>query len=183
MYPGPGGAHEELQPLWDCAGMLMTGARYAKPSATTTSAATSASFGLNAKPTLARHYIRNPLREGMRNRPMMGQNLPLPNQSLSIATQPPFVQSRRMQEDSSHIPGTDFEKVPKLIARYVEFSEFKEADTSKGYFCAGCVYFFEGKDECAIVLSTGESADGVNSERIAPYGMCALWKNASMMRG
>ena len=86
-----------------------------------------------------------------------------------------------MSEDSTHIPGTDFEKVVKLLARYVEFSEFKNADTGKGYFCAACVYFFEGKDECAIVQSKGESADGVNSDRIAPYGMCALWKNSSMM--
>ena len=84
--------------------------------------------------------------------------------------------SSGVQRDLAHIPGTDFEKVPKLLARYVEFSEFKDADTSKGYFCAACTYFFEGKDECAIVQSTGDSADGVNSDRIAPHGMCALWK-------
>ena len=54
-----------------------------------------------------------------------------------------------MPGDSMHVPGTQFEKVTKLLARYIEFSEFKNADTSKGYFCASCVYFFEDKDECA----------------------------------
>jgi hypothetical protein len=77
------------------------------------------------------------------------------------------------------IPGTQFEKVPKLLARYIEFSQFKEADFGNGYFCASCVYFFEGKNECAIVQSEGESADGDNSDHIAPHGMCALWKNQS----
>jgi hypothetical protein len=86
-----------------------------------------------------------------------------------------------MPEESIHIPGTQYEKVPKLLARYVEFSEFKDADTGKGYFCGSCVYFFDGKDECAIVQSKGESADGQTSDHIAPHGMCALWKNASMM--
>jgi hypothetical protein len=85
--------------------------------------------------------------------------------------------SSGVQEGLARIPGTDFEKVPKLLARYLEFSEFKNADTSKGYFCAACIYFFEGKNECAIVQSTGESADGVNSDDIAPHGMCALWKH------
>jgi len=83
--------------------------------------------------------------------------------------------------DTDQIPGTEFEKVAKLLARYVEFPQFKDADTDKGYFCASCVYFFEGKNECAIVRSKGGSADGVNSEHIAPYGMCALWKKPSMM--
>ncbi|HUI86037.1 MAG TPA: hypothetical protein VLY21_02635 [Nitrososphaerales archaeon] len=86
-----------------------------------------------------------------------------------------------MPRDSNHIPGTEFEKVPKLLARYVEFSEFATADTEKGYFCASCVYYFEGEGECAIVQSGGESADGQNSNRIAPHGMCALWKNTSML--
>ncbi|MGP8124317.1 MAG: hypothetical protein ACLQEQ_00370 [Nitrososphaerales archaeon] len=85
-----------------------------------------------------------------------------------------------MAEGTTSIPGTDFDKVAKLLARYVEFSEFKNVDTSKGYFCASCIYFFEGNDECAIVQSKGESADGVNSDRIAPHGMCALWKNPSV---
>ena len=80
------------------------------------------------------------------------------------------------------IPGTQFEKVAKLLARYVEFSEFKGVDLSRGYFCSSCVYFFEGKGECAIVQSKGESADGVDSDHIAPYGMCALWKNPSMVK-
>ena len=86
-----------------------------------------------------------------------------------------------MPEDFMNIPGTQYEKVPKLLARYVEFSEFKNADTGKGYFCASCVYFLEGKDECAIVHSKGGSADGQDSDRIAPYGMCALWKNPLVM--
>jgi hypothetical protein len=81
---------------------------------------------------------------------------------------------------SNQIPGTQYEKVAKLLARYVEFSQFKDADLSKGYFCYSCVYFFEGKNECAIVRSEGESADGENSDHIAPHGMCALWKNPSM---
>ena len=88
-----------------------------------------------------------------------------------------------MADDSSLIPGTQFEKVPKLLARYVEFSQFEDADLSKGYFCASCVYFFEGKNECALVRSAGESADGVNSDHIAPHGMCALWKNPSASGG
>lgn len=79
-----------------------------------------------------------------------------------------------------NIPGSQFEKVDKLLARYVEFKEFSGADTSKGYFCASCVYFLEGKNECAIVESKGESADGVSSDHIAPHGMCALWKNPSV---
>lgn len=85
-----------------------------------------------------------------------------------------------MSNDSIFIPGTQFSKVDKLLARYVEFKEFAGADTSKGYFCASCLYFNEGKNECAIVRSEGESADGQNSNRIAPYGMCALWKNPSL---
>ncbi len=80
------------------------------------------------------------------------------------------------------IPGTDFEKTAKLLARYIEFAQFKKADTSKGYFCGSCVYFFEDRNECAIVQSSGDSADGENSDRIAPYGMCALWKNTSMVK-
>lgn len=87
-----------------------------------------------------------------------------------------------MPESSMKIPGTQFEKVAKLLARYVEFPEFKNSDKSKGYFCASCVYFFEGQDECAIVQSRGESADGESSSRIAPYGMCSLWKNPGMQR-
>ena len=87
-----------------------------------------------------------------------------------------------MPDDSDYIPGTHFEKVSKLLARYVEFSEFKDADMKRGYFCHGCVYFFRGRDECAIVQSKGESADGENSDRIAPHGMCALWKNLAMMK-
>lgn len=81
------------------------------------------------------------------------------------------------------IPGTQFDKIAKLLARYVEFSQFKDADTNKGYFCASCIYFLEGQDECAIVQSKGESADGENSSRIAPYGMCALWNNPAMQGG
>jgi hypothetical protein len=61
-----------------------------------------------------------------------------------------------VEQSSSLIPGTDFEKVPKLLARYIEFPEFKDADTSRGYFCAACVYFYEEKNECAIVQSTRE---------------------------
>ncbi len=87
-----------------------------------------------------------------------------------------------MPSEPINIPGTQFEKVAKLLARYVEFSQFKDADLNAGYFCASCVYFFEGKNECAVVQSRGESADGVDSDRIAPYGMCALWKNPSAVR-
>jgi hypothetical protein len=86
-----------------------------------------------------------------------------------------------MSGETQYIPGTKFDKVPKLLARYVEFPQFKAADASKGYFCASCIYFFEGRNECAIVQSKGESADGVNSDHIAPHGMCALWKNPSAM--
>lgn len=82
-----------------------------------------------------------------------------------------------MSESQSMIPGSQFEKVAKLLARYVEFPQFKDADLSKGYFCGNCVYYFEDKEECAIVQSNGKSADGVTSARIAPYAMCALWKN------
>ncbi len=87
-----------------------------------------------------------------------------------------------MSGDSELIKGTQFEKVAKLLARYVEFPQFKGADLSKGYFCSSCVYFNEGSNECAIVQCKGESADGVNSEHIAPYAMCALWKSQSMVR-
>jgi hypothetical protein len=87
-----------------------------------------------------------------------------------------------MKGPPSYVPGTNFEKVSKLMARYVEFSKFKSADTSKGYFCGCCVYYFEDKRECAIVQSEGESADGDASDQIAPYGMCALWKNPTMIR-
>jgi len=87
-----------------------------------------------------------------------------------------------MPGESELITGTQFEKVAKLLARYVEFSQFKNTDLEKGYFCASCVYFYEGKNECAIVQSRGESADGVNSDHIAPHGMCALWKNPSMVK-
>lgn len=87
-----------------------------------------------------------------------------------------------MPSERTLIPDTQFEKVAKLLARYVEFSQFRDADLDKGYFCASCVYFFEGKNECAIVQSEGESADGVNSDHIAPHGMCALWKNPSMVK-
>ena len=85
-----------------------------------------------------------------------------------------------MADDSMQIPGTQFSKISKLIARYVEIPQFKAFDTSRGYFCATCVYFMEGEDQCAIVQSRGESADGENSDRIAPYGMCSLWKSPSM---
>ena len=87
-----------------------------------------------------------------------------------------------MTGGSNPIPGTQFDRITKLFARYVEFPQFKEADLSKGYFCQGCVYFLEGKNECAIVQSEGESADGVNSDHIAPHGMCALWKNPDMVK-
>ena len=87
-----------------------------------------------------------------------------------------------MPESSMKIPGTQFEKVAKLLARYVEFPEFRDADTSKGYYCASCVYFFEDQNACAIVQSKGESADGESSSNIAPYGMCSLWKNPDMVR-
>lgn len=86
----------------------------------------------------------------------------------------------RLTRNSDQIPGTQYDKAAKLLARYVEFPQFKDADLSKGYFCYSCVYFLEGKNECALVQSNGESADGVNSDHIAPYGMCALWKNPSM---
>jgi hypothetical protein len=82
--------------------------------------------------------------------------------------------------NSELIKGTAFDKVPKLLARYVQFSQFKGADLDGGYFCSSCVYFYGGKNECAIVASKGESADGENSDHIAPYAMCALWKNPSM---
>jgi len=85
----------------------------------------------------------------------------------------------RLTGDSNQIPGTQYDKVAKLLARYVEFHQFKDADLSKGYFCYSCVYFLEDKDECALVQSRGESADGVNSDHIAPHGMCALWKSPS----
>jgi hypothetical protein len=87
-----------------------------------------------------------------------------------------------MVGDPSLIPGTQYEKVPKLLARYIEFPEFKAADMNRGYFCANCVYFLEEKSECAIVQSKGESADGQNSDHIAPYAMCALWKNPTISR-
>ena len=87
-----------------------------------------------------------------------------------------------MTGEPALIPGTQFEKVAKLLARYIEFPQFRDADLGKGYFCASCVYFLEEKEECAIVQSGGESADGVSSDRIAPYGMCALWKNPSIGR-
>jgi hypothetical protein len=76
-----------------------------------------------------------------------------------------------MPSGESEIP-----KISKLLAKYVEFSEFAQADFSKGYFCASCIYFWEGHDDCAIVYSKGESADGETSDRIAPYAMCDLWK-------
>ena len=88
------------------------------------------------------------------------------------------------ENNELYIPDTELEKESKLIARYVEFSEFSHADTSKGYYCASCVYFWEGHDDCAIVYKKGESADGVSSDRIAPYGMCMLWKpNWELIRG
>jgi len=87
----------------------------------------------------------------------------------------------RLTGDSDQIPGTQYDKIPKLLARYVEFSQFKDANLSKGYFCYSCVYFVEEKNGCALVQSKGESADGVNSDHVAPYGMCALWKNPSMV--
>ena len=87
-----------------------------------------------------------------------------------------------MSDSASVIPGTQYDKVAKLLARYIEFPQFKDADLEKGYFCASCVNFYEGKNECAIVQSKGESADGVSSDHIAPHGMCALWKNQSMVK-
>jgi hypothetical protein len=79
-------------------------------------------------------------------------------------------------DEDNYIPETEFPKIPKLIAKYVEFPEFKNADLTKGYFCASCTFFWEGHDHCAIVLSKGESSDGANSTIIAPYAMCALWQ-------
>ena len=82
------------------------------------------------------------------------------------------------------IPDTKIDRVSKLIAKYVEFPQFKNADLKKGYFCANCIYFWEGHDDCAIVCKKGESLDGVSSTRIAPYGMCGLWKpNWDVIRG
>ncbi len=82
------------------------------------------------------------------------------------------------------IPDTKLDRVSKLIAKYVEFPQFKNADLKKGYFCANCIYFWEGHDDCAIVCAKGESLDGVSSTRIAPYGMCGLWKpNWDVIRG
>ncbi len=87
-------------------------------------------------------------------------------------------------EDPNLIPGTEYERVSKLIARYIEFPEFQNADLTKGYFCASCIYFYEGHDDCAIVPQKGESADGESSGRIAPYGMCQLWKpNWDVIKG
>jgi len=80
-----------------------------------------------------------------------------------------------MPEASARIPGTGFEKIPKLLARYIEFREFKNADTSMGYFCGNCVYFSEVKEECAIVKSKGEDCNGKFSKVIAPFGYCSLW--------
>ena len=79
-------------------------------------------------------------------------------------------------EDEPQIPETEFDKVGKLLAKYVEFPQFKGADLTKGYFCANCIYFWKGHDDCAIVYSRGESVEGQTSNRIAPYAMCALWK-------
>ena len=87
-----------------------------------------------------------------------------------------------MDGDAALIPGTRYDKVAKLLARYVEFPQFKDADLNKGYFCASCVYFLEERNECVIVQSAGESADGVNSDHIAAHGMCALWKNPTMVK-
>jgi len=91
-------------------------------------------------------------------------------------------------EGSMYIPNasmeTEIPKVSKLLAKYVEFSEFAKADLSTGYFCASCIYFWEGHDDCAIVYSKGESADGESSQRIAPYAMCDLWKpNWDVIKG
>jgi hypothetical protein len=84
--------------------------------------------------------------------------------------------NKKDRDEDNFIPETEFPKISKLIAKYVEFPEFAHADTSKGYFCASCTFFWEGHDHCAIVLSKGESSDGKNSTIIAPYGMCALWQ-------
>ena len=75
-----------------------------------------------------------------------------------------------------YIPDTEIEKVSKLVSKYIEFREFSHSDTSKGYFCASCIYFWQDHDDCSIVYAKGESSDGADSDRIAPYGMCALWK-------
>ena len=90
----------------------------------------------------------------------------------------------KKENEETYIPETEYEKVSKLIAKYVEFPEFSHADTSKGYFCASCIYFWEEHDDCAIVYRKGESTDGMNSDRIAPHGMCSLWKpNWDVIRG
>lgn len=89
-----------------------------------------------------------------------------------------------MTSKAQYIPDTEIDKVSKLAAKYFEYREFSRADTSRGYFCGNCIYFWEGHDDCAIVYKKGESADGQNSDRIAPYGMCALWKpNWEVIRG
>lgn len=78
-------------------------------------------------------------------------------------------------EDPRYIPGTEYLRVSKIIAKYIEYPQFEHAVKDGGFFCATCIYFYEGHDDCAIVSPKGESAEGVNSERIAPYAMCALW--------
>ena len=80
------------------------------------------------------------------------------------------------KEDPRYIPGTEYERVSKIIAKYIEYPQFEHAVGRGGFFCATCIYFWEGHDDCAIVTPMGESAEGVNSNRIAPYAMCALWK-------
>ncbi len=88
------------------------------------------------------------------------------------------------KEDDTFIPDTDYERIPKLIARYIEFPQFKDANLRKGYYCASCVYFYEGHDDCAIVRRKGESADGQTSDHIAPFAMCSLWKpNMELIKG
>ncbi len=67
-------------------------------------------------------------------------------------------------------------KISKLEARYVEYQAFSEVNISRGFFCGSCVYYISGRNDCSIVFSEGESYDGDSSDRIAPNGMCALWK-------
>jgi hypothetical protein len=57
-YPRAGEGHEELQLLVGCAGMLMTGARYTKASATTIRTTASASLSLNGQVWI-RGYIHS----------------------------------------------------------------------------------------------------------------------------
>ena len=80
-----------------------------------------------------------------------------------------------MADSPDYIPGTHFEKVSKLLSRYVELTGSK-TQTKKGYFCAACVYLVDIQGgKCAIVKSQGEDCNGKFSKVTAPYGYCALW--------